>query len=74
MMKKLTAILLSFLMIFQLLPTVVVADMLQEDGKEVQSTDSNIIEGVDVEEVFETIKTQKIVEGNKSSDKEGGKD
>lgn len=37
-------------------------------------TEPQQIEHFDVEEVFETIKTQKIVEGNKSTDKEGGKD
>ena len=37
-------------------------------------TEPQQIEHFDVEEVFETIKTQKIVEGNKTSDKEGGKD
>ena len=37
-------------------------------------TEPQQIEHFDVEEVFETIKTQKIVEGNKSLDKEGGKD
>ena len=35
-------------------------------------TEPQEIEHFDVEEVFETIKTQKIVEGNRSSEKEGG--
>ncbi|MBQ3384185.1 MAG: diadenylate cyclase CdaA [Erysipelotrichaceae bacterium] len=37
-------------------------------------TESHEIENFDVEEVFETIKTQRIVEGNEESDVKGGKD
>ena len=53
MMKKAIAILLSFLMIFQMLPMAAIAEGLQEDTGMLQPAESNDIEGVDVEEVFD---------------------
>ena len=53
MMKKSIAILLSFLMIFQMLPVATIAEGLQENTGTLQPAESNDIEGVDVEEVFE---------------------
>ena len=50
MMKKLTAILLALLMIFQVLPLTVLAEMADGDF---QTVESNDIEGVETEEAFE---------------------
>ena len=53
MLRKFTAILLSFLMIFQMLPVTALAESAQENGGDFQVVESNNIEGEDTEEVFE---------------------
>ena len=53
MLRKATAILLAILMIFQMMPTAVLAEMVQEDADKFQVVESNDLESKEPEEAFE---------------------